>query len=526
MRRQDPRLERPVTVSGYRLYVGELLDRWSRETGVSATASDRDGAASDRLSLSLQHIPLADAMNAVRSLFSYQDGLYQWERDKDPQHPSLWTYRLVRTPLARAFPQSIRQGIDRDFSHEIQDKIAAAREPAQDGGDAGGADPSAEESHRDRAAMRALGSLLTPEQLSDIMEGRQDVRIPESQFGDSGAAFIASEQAVFQRHNPRLSWPAPTALIVKKHYVDGEIAPDLTVYVEQTYQGAGGTPLTMASGNGWAGGYPLERTWQSRLTDLWRIVPEERSVPGFAGTPLAPLPQQGRHAGGTGPGGGSVLYERLLTLSRRAKVSFVARVPAMFRSDPGPPSETINAYTDRLRKAGLDTKWSCGIFAITSHAWIRDEPEERRIPWTLIRRFRATAAGNPRHVLSFDDLCAAAAELSQAQLQQLCDPAQWQMDRWDNMRDVLEWQPALSSLARNGLLPAAKSTDGAPLSALSQEARNLLVDRPQPGDRLRIVIEDTLVTMRVESGSGQVRSTHSFVLQPWPLPDGAETAVR
>ena len=70
-RKQDPRLEKRVTLlAPRRYYLGELLETLSEQTGVSLSASDRDGAAGELVLVRLQDVPLFEVMNALWSLVS------------------------------------------------------------------------------------------------------------------------------------------------------------------------------------------------------------------------------------------------------------------------------------------------------------------------------------------------------------------------------------------------------------------------------------------------------------------------
>ena len=80
MRQADPRLQTRVTLCSPRILVGELLERLSKESGVALAADDESAAGSDAVTVSLQDVPLVDALDALWSLFSYKHMERDWRR--------------------------------------------------------------------------------------------------------------------------------------------------------------------------------------------------------------------------------------------------------------------------------------------------------------------------------------------------------------------------------------------------------------------------------------------------------------
>jgi len=70
MRKADTRLQTRVTLRSPHILMGELLERLSKQSGVTLTADTWSAAGSDSVTVSLRDVPLADAMNTLWSLFS------------------------------------------------------------------------------------------------------------------------------------------------------------------------------------------------------------------------------------------------------------------------------------------------------------------------------------------------------------------------------------------------------------------------------------------------------------------------
>lgn len=102
-----------MTVQASRITVGELLDKITVQTRVQVSASEEDGAADPLLCVFLRDTPLADVMDALWSLNSYQGETRRWVRSEQ-QGTYLYTlYRPART---------------RDFAKRMRDRVQTAYE--------------------------------------------------------------------------------------------------------------------------------------------------------------------------------------------------------------------------------------------------------------------------------------------------------------------------------------------------------------------------------------------------------------
>ena len=101
MRKADARLQTRVTLRSPRILVGEMLERLSRQSGVTLTADADSLTGGDSVAVSLRDVPLADAMNALWSLFSYRHAEWDWRRNAIRGESGRYAYTLARPDYAR-----------------------------------------------------------------------------------------------------------------------------------------------------------------------------------------------------------------------------------------------------------------------------------------------------------------------------------------------------------------------------------------------------------------------------------------
>ena len=77
--RQDARLEKRVTLSEPRVWLGDLLEKLTAQTGVSLSAGDSgDGAGDPEVTVFVTGTRLKDLMSALWSLVSYRGAEWHW----------------------------------------------------------------------------------------------------------------------------------------------------------------------------------------------------------------------------------------------------------------------------------------------------------------------------------------------------------------------------------------------------------------------------------------------------------------
>lgn len=78
---RDPRLARPISVSRYRMYVGELLERITRETGVSLQTDERNQPLSGyELALVVHERPAWEVLDAIARMYAYPPERWYWSK--------------------------------------------------------------------------------------------------------------------------------------------------------------------------------------------------------------------------------------------------------------------------------------------------------------------------------------------------------------------------------------------------------------------------------------------------------------
>jgi hypothetical protein len=78
---RDPRLARPLSVSRYRMYLGELLERITRETGVSLETDERNQPLSGyELALVVHERPAWEVLDAIARMYAYPPERWYWSK--------------------------------------------------------------------------------------------------------------------------------------------------------------------------------------------------------------------------------------------------------------------------------------------------------------------------------------------------------------------------------------------------------------------------------------------------------------
>ncbi|HTE16950.1 MAG TPA: hypothetical protein VK689_01045, partial [Armatimonadota bacterium] len=79
----DARLAKRVTLSAYRIHLGELLERLSAETGVPLATDERHSLISGReLAVVVHDRPAAEVLDAVARLYNFPPDRWYWAREK------------------------------------------------------------------------------------------------------------------------------------------------------------------------------------------------------------------------------------------------------------------------------------------------------------------------------------------------------------------------------------------------------------------------------------------------------------
>ena len=264
MRQADPRLQTRITIRSPRILIGELLERLSKQSGVTLTADDLSAAGSDSVTVSLHDVPLSDAMNAVWSLFSYQHAEWDWRRRPVKGQPGQYSYTLTRPDYARYLAEHLQEQVQADFEAQAQELFDALNMPPDQLKEAAKNSlllSGLLEDGRVRPGIEILAS-LPPETLENILQNHQSLSIPISELPPQ------AQQAVADARN----WEIDAA--AKQGYPAsalGRPADHLSIFTssDPSFIAPSLTIDTGWIGGGSFGGAYLQDAWQKKMNAQW-----------------------------------------------------------------------------------------------------------------------------------------------------------------------------------------------------------------------------------------------------------------
>lgn len=238
MRAEDPRLEKRVTISAPHIYVGELLEEWARQTGVNLLASDRDGASGEQVTVFLRDVPLAQAMNALYSLVSYQQAAWHWSRSSDPAKPGEFRYQLLRPAAARHLSDRLRSQVQEDFEAQADTLLNALKMTPEEQKEAARRDPDVAMLMQDKrlaAGLSAFAAVLSPEARQRVLRGAEQPQVKVSDLPEAARSFVRSvwEEGQWKRKNQFGEWepvPEPTWVQFSTNRATNQLAPTLYIH--------------------------------------------------------------------------------------------------------------------------------------------------------------------------------------------------------------------------------------------------------------------------------------------------------
>ena len=135
MRKADPRLQTRVTLRSPHILMGEPLERLSKQSGVPITTDGESATGGDAVAVSLPGVPLADAMDALWSLFSYRHAEWNWRRSpvkgaEGKGAKGKYVYRLTRPDYARFQAKRLKEQVQADFEAQAQELLNALNMPS------------------------------------------------------------------------------------------------------------------------------------------------------------------------------------------------------------------------------------------------------------------------------------------------------------------------------------------------------------------------------------------------------------
>lgn len=473
MRAEDHRLEKRVTIFASRVYVGELLEEWSRQTGVTVSASDRDGASGEQVTVFLKDVPLAQAMNALYSLVSYQQAKWHWSRSSNERKgPGKYRYQLLRPAAARNLAASLRAAVQEDFEAQSGTLLAALNMTPEERREVARRNPEAGalmQSERIMAGLSVFATALSPEARRRVLQGYEQPPVKVSDLPEAVRSFVRSvwEQGQWKRKNRDGEWepiPEPTWIQFSASREAGQIAPSLYIFMETI------------GGYGYLGGTPLEKKWQQKISDGWMLSddaannaasnvnlkePEKQPLLQNQNENLYPL----------------VLLRRLKEVSDAAPLSLMARLPLSGKrasvSIPdnlrkSPYRQTVQAFLEALadNPPYLRHKWREGILLLSDPVALLEDVEEARVPWVAVKELRAAQKAAQGGLLSVVEQFDAARRLTQPQLQRLSN------DEFPQLRNAALWYDLFRRLERSPeIMQRLQTESGAPLSLIATALR-------------------------------------------------------
>ncbi len=449
MKTQDPRLQARVTIQSPRILVGELLERLSKQSGVTVTASDWSAAGCDDVAVSFVNVPLSQVMDALWSLFSYQNAEWEWRRNGSG---GAYSYELIRPSTAQELPQKWQEEAQAEFVAQTQEvvdaldmtpdqlKKASANDLALQGLQEGDG--------IERPGMEVFAS-LPPDVQQNILGGDTAYSVsvadlsPDLQNGLQQMCDALKQQFVKQFGFPAgthgyASIDMPTQVRIERDNDNSLIAPGLYIDMgEQT--------------NDVCGGYDLQAALKKQFHDLWMLPGDAGDDPAAARTPTPAftppfVTPQGHYMG-----------LHLVQEADAVHVPLLARIPALEGGNP--VLSTKGALAAFLKDADgqayeWDHKWRGGVLLMTQSRWFMDQKEEARFPWAEAARLRDAEAKSPDGLVPLADLEHAAHALTAAQMHGL---SEW----FPVLGMAADWHDFLSYLDQSSeYLPHLMSAQG------------------------------------------------------------------
>lgn len=395
-RKDDPRLQTPVTLVAPRIYIADLLEKLSAQSHVAITCGLQDGAGDSPVCVRLKEVPLGDALDALWSLVGYQKAEWRWDRNGEK---GAYTYHLARPLMAQRFPEYLHEQIQAEFESLCLEMMKAARmTPKERKAFLAEFLPKRLEIDKKEVALwsspledRTWGGIrmfmdtFSQEQQLRILRSQESPRVNVSDLNAEGKAWVHRDWLESSPHrilSNGTTEPKPEPEKIQFHttYSQGtHTAPAMSIYTEGGYPYFGGTPF--------------EKAIQKKLEALWFL--ESDVLEDAKEKQKLELPRE-RVVDATVR---LLLEDRLVQVAEAGNLSLLARLPVNYddsRFDPGSPyGKTVGAYLKRLRD-NFDYhnphKWRDGILLVNYPAWFKDE--KKKAPWPLIKRLREVQEKN------------------------------------------------------------------------------------------------------------------------------------
>lgn len=497
-RKRDSRLEKPVSLLTPRIYyLGELLEELSRQTGVVLTAGDKDEAAGELVMVRVPKAPLADVMNALWSLVSYQHAAWDW--DLVPENTSGSTptgrvaYRLVRPRAAQLLGAKLRHQVQQDFETEAMNALDNLGKTSEELKELEKKGKTPEYIGRKRTLSNQEGFAETFPSLETrlrLLRDNEPVKVPVEQLGERAQAYVQSEMAFKRGLDPTLKFPEPTHVQFGRKEFPGNITPSLVVLI--------GDGRSM-EGYSCFGGTPTEKRWRQTMAAEWLLDGDAAEDPALE--TRVTVPEKGSAV--KVPSGFMVGPEsRLWQIAEGASLPFMVRLPSSDTSDRGSPyTLTVRAALKKIDP--LQTKWRNRIMLVSDPSWFVKETEQDRVPWSVVKKLREAEVADNDGLLPLAALANAAHDLRAEQLQRLTG-------EFPVMSHVATWQNWFVQMARTpNLIQRLQTPGGVPIQKMS-----VLTTAKLPTNVSADQVAAVRLTVANSAGQGEqpARRTINFIM--------------
>jgi hypothetical protein len=415
MRKDDPRLNAPLTLQIRSTTVGELLERLAAQTEVPLSAGERDGSADVAVAVFCKETPLYRVLNGLWSLMSYRTGRWAWERSGSKGG---YSYRLSQPMAARKLRNTLSGWVQQVFEANAATLLDAVDGSPEQKKEAlkrvyGDITPETDSKYyafgqeRLWTDVQAFKEALTPEQRTLVLRGEASFEVPLDKVSPGIRDGIlkewkeATKDTRYEVDGVEKPLPEPTKLHFRR---DG---------YGSTHSLLVGHNKVASSSPAEFGGIPLERAYRQKLQALWMLDSDSKEDPSqnvaiskpTQSTPTGPQQTSLQH-----------LAQRLEEVAVGAGVPLLARYPEdepLYRLRV-PDGEPVHEYWKQLWNIALMVKWHDGVQLVSTMAW---PMEDLPVPLWLVRQLRKDA--RPGEFLPFGDITAAADILSGKQLMRL-----------------------------------------------------------------------------------------------------------
>ena len=481
MRQQDPRLEKRVTLIAPHIFIGELLEDLSKQSGVMLTNGDDDESGDPQVMITVRNAPLGDVLAALCSLVSYQKAEWEWSRSGSAGN---FTYQLTQPPTARTLAARLRAQVQKEFEDQTHEMLNALKMSPNELNAAAKDNPLLQsmadgKDNRVKPGFQIMADSLAPDMLEAVLQGEQSVQIPISQLSPAAQAFANSQWQWELAHGAKTqkmdgTWvpmAAPQNAVIEVQRFGSNIAPTLVL------------DIGFGSG-GYSGGAWMEKAWEKKVSDLWMLPGDITDNFQMAFVPR----DKTRVRVASESQGFTELGAKMDALAADAPLNLIARLPhdENFGSSEArnqPYSKSVAAFLKSAEDEmpHLRYKWHDNILLLTYPAWFVDETPDTIVPWTFVKHLRAQEMAEGGY-LSLADFEEAAQKLNVGQLKTLGE-------RVPVLKSVAVCHDFLLQMARSPSLAARMtSADGVPAGDVVDALKSFLpIDQPYQDGTMRRV---------------------------------------